>query len=94
MVDSGGARDAGGYFALLKELRDFREGPLGGEPSFRALGRAAAADPRRPVKADTVKAWLGGQFPQEAGKFLAVVRAVAAEARPGASSRRAVRRTR
>jgi hypothetical protein len=79
MAGSGASGDTGGYFVLLKELREFREGPLGGEPPLRALGRAA--DPGRPVKADTVKAWLGGQFPQEAGKFLSVVRAVAAEAR-------------
>jgi hypothetical protein len=67
---------AGGYFALLRELREFRAGLLGGEPSDRALGRAAG------VKADTVKAWLvRGQFPQDVGKLAAVVRAVAAEAR-------------
>jgi hypothetical protein len=71
MPDSG----AHEYFALLEELREFRAGPLGGEPSDRALGRAAE------VKADTVKAWLEkGQFPQDVGKLAAVVRAVAAEA--------------
>jgi hypothetical protein len=80
MADSGARGDAGGYFALLKELREFWEELLGGEPSLRAMGRAAAANPKNPVKPDTVKAWLGGQFPQDAGKLVAVVRAVAAVA--------------
>jgi hypothetical protein len=72
----GECADAVGYFSLLRQLREFRAARLRGEPSDRALGRAAG------VKADTVKAWLvQGQFPQDAGKLAAVVRAVAAEAR-------------
>jgi hypothetical protein len=76
MADSGARGRAGGYFSLLGELREFRAVRLGGQPSDRALSRAAG------VKPDTVKAWLvHGQFPQDAGKFAAVVRAVAAEAK-------------
>jgi hypothetical protein len=71
----GDRQEADRYFDLLRELREFRMDLLNGEPSDRALGRAAK------VKADTVKAWLLGQFPQDAGKLVAVVQAVAAEAR-------------
>jgi hypothetical protein len=75
MPGSGARGDAGRYFALLRELREFRMARLGGEPSDRALGRAAG------VKADTVKAWLTrGQFPQDCQKLVALVAAVAAEA--------------
>ena len=75
MGESRAHGDKGGYFALAQELREFRAGPLRGEPSDRALGRAGG------VKADTVKAWLAkGQFPQDPGPLVAVVRAVAAMA--------------
>jgi hypothetical protein len=75
MGESGAHGDTDGYFALAQELLEFRAGPLGGEPSDRALGRAGG------VKADTVKAWLAkGQFPQDPDSLVAVVRAVGAMA--------------
>jgi hypothetical protein len=56
-------------------LAVFRAGPLEGDPSNRALARAAGVSP------DTIGHWLAGdRFPQEEGKFLVVVRAVASRA--------------
>ena len=95
MADSGASSGTGEYFALLKELHKFWRESLREQPALRALGRATASAPEKPVKADTVKAWLGGQFPQDIEKFLAVVRAIAAEAEargvvPSGSRRAAV----
>ena len=70
-----GRAGEGQFFALLAELRDFKAGPLGGDPSDRALARAAGVSPT------TVGSWLGGgQFPQDIDRFLPVVRAIAARA--------------
>jgi hypothetical protein len=70
-----GYAEEGDFFALLSTLREFRAGPLGGDPSDRALARAAKVSPT------TVGNWLSGvQFPQDLYKFLSVVRAVAARA--------------
>ena len=67
------------FSVLLAQLRDFRTGHLAGEPSDRALSRAAGVSPT------TVGSWLAGnRFPQDFGKLAAIVRAVAARA----SSRR------
>jgi hypothetical protein len=64
-----------GFFGLLAALRVFRAGSLAGDPSDRALARAAGVSPT------TIGSWLAGtQFPQDVGRFLAVVRAVAARA--------------
>ena len=64
-----------GFFALLAQLRDFRAEELSGDPSDRALARAAGVSPT------TIGNWLGGtQFPQDLGKVLTVVDIVAARA--------------
>jgi len=74
-MSQGGPGGAGGYFALAAALRVFRAGLLSGDPSDRALARAAGVSPT------TVGAWLAGtQFPQDEGKVVAVVRAVARRA--------------
>lgn len=86
------AGDGAGFFGLVAALRAFRAGPLGGDPSDRAMARAAGVSP------DTIGHWLAGdRLPQDEDKFLAVVRMVAgrADARgvvPG-RTRRAARRT-
>ena len=70
-----GQRGEGEFFALLAALRDFRAGPLSGDPSDRALARAVGVSPT------TIGNWLGGgQFPRDIDRFLHVVRAVAARA--------------
>ena len=72
---SGPAGDGDGFFALMRALAAFKAGPLGRDPSDRALARAAQVAPQ------TVGDWLrGAQFPQDAEKMLVVVRAVAARA--------------
>ena len=69
------AGDRAGFFGLVAALRAFRAGPLGGEPSDRALARAAGVSP------DTIGNWLAGKrLPKDEGQFLAVVRAVVARA--------------
>jgi hypothetical protein len=78
-VDRGGHESGpGGRGWVLRhagEIADFKAGLLGGDPSDRALARAAGVSPT------TIANWLsGGQFPQDIGKFLRVVRAVAARA--------------
>ena len=74
-MSQGGAGDTAGFAGLLAGLRVFRAGPLGGDPSDRALARAAGVSP------DTIGKWLSGaRFPQDEGRFLVVVRAVAARA--------------
>jgi|HubBroStandDraft_1064217.scaffolds.fasta_scaffold13346_1 hypothetical protein len=71
-MDQGGGA---GFSGLVAKLWMFRARLLGGEPSDRALARAARVSPT------TIGKWLSGeQFPQDDGQFLAVVRAVAAEA--------------
>ena len=70
-----GRAGEGEFFTLLAALRDFRAEPLGGDPSDRALARAAEVSPT------TIGNWLGGgRFPQDIDRFLPVVRAVAARA--------------
>jgi hypothetical protein len=65
----------GEFFALLAALRNLRSGPLGGDPSDRALARAAEVSPT------TIGSWLAGsRFPQDIGKFLIVMHAVMARA--------------
>ena len=65
----------GEFFALAQALRAFKAGPLGDDPSDRALARAAGVSPT------TVGAWLRGKrFPQEIGKVLGVVGMVRAAA--------------
>ena len=60
------------WYVQVMALGTFRNGPLDGDPSYRALAQAAGVSPT------TVENWLvGTQFPQDEGKFLAVVRAVA-----------------
>jgi hypothetical protein len=60
---------------LVAQLRVFRAGLLGGDPSDRALARAAQVSPT------TIGKWLAGeQFPKDEGRLLVVVRAVAARA--------------
>ena len=59
----------------MEALRVFRAGSLAGDPSDRALARAAGVSPT------TIGAWLQGRrFPQDIGKVLAVVRMVQAAA--------------
>jgi thioredoxin-like negative regulator of GroEL len=64
--------DRGGeFFTLLGALRVFRNGPLAGDPSDRALARAAGRSPT------TIGDWLQGRrFPQDIGKVLVMVRMV------------------
>ena len=70
-----GRAGEGEFFALLAALRDFRAGPLGGDPSDRALARSAGVSPT------TIGGWLsGGRFPQDIGRFLPVVHAIATRA--------------
>jgi hypothetical protein len=76
MTKGGAAGSKGEFFVLVEALRKFRAGSLSGDPSDRALARAAGVSPT------TIGNWLGGtQFPQDIGKILAVVRAVAAIAK-------------
>ena len=71
MSESGPPERGGEFFALLEALRVFRAGPLAGDPSDRALARAAGVSPT------TIGDWLRGErFPQDIGKVLAVVRMV------------------
>ncbi len=68
----GGERE---FFVLLEALGEFKARSLSGDPSDRALARAAG------VTATTIGDWLrGAQFPQDIGRVLTVVRAVAARA--------------
>ena len=81
MSGSGPPGHGGEFFALAEALRGFRAGPLAGDPSDRALARAAGVSPT------TIGDWLRGErFPQEIGKVLAVVRMV----RETAAARRVV----
>ena len=82
MSEDGPTGQAGEFFALVRALRAFKAGPLGGLPSDRAL--AEAAD----VSATTIGEWLrGSRFPQAPGKILTVVRMVRdAAARRGITS--------
>ena len=75
-MSQGGTEDTAGWAALLAGLRAVRAGLPAGDLSDRALARAAGVSP------DTIGKWLAGvRFPQDEGRFLAVVRAVAARAR-------------
>ena len=63
----------GEFFTLLEELRVFRARPLAGNPSHRALARAAGMSPT------TIGDWLRGKrFPQDIGKVLVSVHPSAA----------------
>jgi hypothetical protein len=68
--------DRGGeFFTLLEALRVFRAGPLAGDPSDRALARAAGVSPT------TIGNWMQGRrFPQDIGQVLAMARMVRAAA--------------
>ena len=81
MTESVAPERGGEFFTLVEALRVFRAGPLVGDPSDRALARAAGVSPT------TIGAWLqGGRFPQDIGKVLTVVRLVqAAAVRRGAA---------
>ena len=81
MTESVAPERGGEFFTLVEALRVFRAGPLAGDPSDRALARAAGVSPT------TIGAWLqGGRFPQDIGKVLTVVRLVqAAAVRRGAA---------
>ena len=70
-MSQGGAGSGAGWRGLVANLRAFQAGPLRGDPSDRALARAAGVSP------DTIGHWLSGRFPQDEDKFLALVRAVA-----------------
>ena len=75
MSKSGLSGRTGEYFVLTEALRAFKTGLLSGEPSDRALSRAAGVAP------STVGDWLRGtRFPQDIGKVLIMVRMVRAEA--------------
>ena len=75
MSESGLPGGGGEFFALLEALRVFRAGPLAGDPSDRALARAAGVSPT------TIGDWLRGErFPQDIGKVLVMVRMVRAAA--------------
>ena len=75
MSESGRPGRGGEFFTLLEALRVFRAGSLAGDPSDRALARAAGVSPT------TIGDWLRGRrFPQDIGKVLAVVRMVQAAA--------------
>jgi hypothetical protein len=78
---SGPPGRSGEFSALAEALRGFRAGPLAGDPSDRALARAAGVSPT------TIGDWLRGErFPQEIGRVLAVVRKI----RETAAARRIV----
>ena len=65
----------GEFFTLARALRAFKAGPLAGDPSDRALAKAAGVSPT------TIGDWLRGtRFPQDIGKVLIVVRMVRAAA--------------
>ena len=71
MNESGRPGRGGEFFTLLEELRMFRAGPLAGDPSDRALARAAGASPT------TIGVWLRGErFPQDIGPVLVMVQMV------------------
>ena len=75
-MSQGGTEDGAGFFGLAAALHAFLAGPMGGDPSGRALARAVAVSP------DTIVRWLAGdQFPQRKDKLLAVIRAVAARSK-------------
>jgi hypothetical protein len=75
MSESGPPGHGGEFFTLVEALRVFRAGPLAGDPSDRALARAAGMSPT------TIGDWLQGRrFPQDSGKVLAMVRMVRAAA--------------
>lgn len=75
MSESGPPGHGWEFFTLVKALREFRAGLLAGDPSDRALARAAGVSPT------TIGAWLRGRrFPQDIGKILGVVRTVRAAA--------------
>ena len=75
MSDGGPPGRGGEFFPLLEELRVFRAGPLTGDPSDRALAKAAGVSPT------TIGDWLRGEhFPQDIGKVLAMVQMVRAAA--------------
>ena len=58
---------AGSSSSWLEALRAFKAGPLAGDPSDRALARAAGVSPT------TIGDWLRGRrFPQDIGKVLIV----------------------
>ena len=71
MSTSGPPGRGGEFFTMLEALRVFRAGPLAGDPSDRALARAAGVSPT------TIGAWLQGRhLPQALGQVLAAVRTV------------------
>jgi len=75
MSESGLSGRTGEYFVRTEALRAFKTGRLSGEPSDRALSRAAGVAP------STVGDWLRGtRFPHDIGKVLIMVRMVRAEA--------------
>ena len=81
MTESGPSERGGEFFTLVEALHAFRAGSLAGDPSDRALARAAGVSPT------TIGVWLQGRrFPQDIGKVLVVVRMVqAAAVRRGAA---------
>jgi len=75
-MSQGGTEDEAGFFGLAAALRAFLAGPLGRDPSGRALARAAGVSP------DTIGHWLAGdRFPKQEDKLLAVIHAVAARSK-------------
>ena len=74
-MSQGGAGSGAGWGGLVMALAVFRTGPLGGDPSDRALARAARVSPT------TIGNWLAAtQFPQDEDRFLVVLRTVACRA--------------
>jgi hypothetical protein len=75
MNESWRSGHGGEFFTLVEALRGFRAGRLAGDPSDRALARAAGVSPT------TIGDWLQGRrFPQDIGKVLVMVRMVRAAA--------------
>ena len=75
MSEGGSPGGSDDFFALLDELRIFRDEALGENPSLRAMARAAKKSPT------TIGDWLRGKrFPEEIGAVLAIVRMVREEA--------------
>ena len=75
MGENAAGGSQGGFFALARALGAFKAGPLAGDPSDRALARAAG------VSVTTIGDWLRGtRFPQDIGTVLIVVRKVGAAA--------------
>jgi tetratricopeptide (TPR) repeat protein len=75
-MSQGQTKDPDEYFRLMTALRAFRTGQLDGDPSDRALARAARISP------DTLGHWLAGdRFPKVEDKLLAVIQTLAARCR-------------